>query len=147
MALHLIWNDVQSCQKVLHKAEASLYHYAVDWTSFSYTSIMKLQLMYLDQAPTSTFALAVLSARNSIGDILANISMPYSVVSFRPLLTLPRSPFLSKFLKLFIWDSKMMITSSVVLLKLLSCLISPEHSPPPMGSLFVCLYHQYYPKD
>lgn len=69
MALHFIWNDVQSCQKDLHKAEASLYHYAVGWTSFSYTSIMKLQLMYLDQAPTSTFALAVLSARNG-GDIL-----------------------------------------------------------------------------
>ena len=113
MALHLTWNDVQSCQKVLHKAEASLYHYAFDWTSFPYTSVMKLQLMYLHQAPTSIFALAVLSARNGIGDILANISMLYSVISFRTLLTLPRSPFLSKFLKLFIWDSKMMNTSSV----------------------------------
>ena len=139
MALHLTWNDVQSCQKVLHKAEASLYHYAFDWTSFPSTSVMKLQLMYLHQAPTSIFALAVLSARNGIGDILANISMLYSVISFRTLLTLPRSPFLSKFLKLFIWDSKMMNTSSVVLLKLLSCLISPVALTTYYG-LFICVF-------
>lgn len=96
MALHLTWNEVQSCQKVLQNPAVSPHHYTSDQISFSYTSIMKLQLMYLDRSPTSVFTLAVLSARTAF---LANISMPHSVTSFRPLLILPRSPFLPHYLK------------------------------------------------
>ena len=63
--------------------------------------MMKLQLMDLDQAPTSTFALAVLSARNGISDILANISMPHSVI-FQNFTHFIKEPFLVKVFKTFI---------------------------------------------
>lgn len=78
---HLEWSA--NLSEVLQNSAVSPHHHTFDGTSLSYTSIMMLQTIYLDQAHTSVFTLTVFSSRNAF---LADVSMPHSFTSFRSIL-------------------------------------------------------------